>query len=110
MIIGITYHFHVYPLFYQITSVSAKIHFGAVRGWPSVALAKHFYEGTMQQFSKNEVLALSSKTCDRCGRRAELDNPEFQEYLSVDRETGLQVMVPHSVTGSGLGWICASTV
>lgn len=42
----------------------------------------------MQQFSKNEVLALSSKTCDRCGRRAELDNPEFQEFLSIDRVAG----------------------
>ncbi|HHM2223156.1 TPA: hypothetical protein ACRGFJ_005346, partial [Klebsiella pneumoniae] len=29
------------------TSDSARIHSGAVRGWPSVALAKHFYEGTM---------------------------------------------------------------
>ncbi len=28
------------------TPDSARIHSGAVRGWPSVALAKHFYEGT----------------------------------------------------------------
>lgn len=42
----------------------------------------------MQQFSKTEILSLSAKICDRCGRRAELDNPEFQEYLSIDRVAG----------------------
>ncbi|HHL1766934.1 TPA: hypothetical protein ACQ29P_000860 [Klebsiella pneumoniae] len=42
----------------------------------------------MQQFSKVEVLSLSAKICDRCGRQAELATSEFQEFLSLDRVAG----------------------
>lgn len=42
----------------------------------------------MQQFSKTEILSLSAKTCGRCGRRAEVGDSEFQEFLSVDRVAG----------------------
>nr|DAF88493.1 MAG TPA: hypothetical protein [Inoviridae sp. ctNqM18] len=45
------------------TPVSARIHSGAVRGWPSVALAKHFYEGTRQcsNFQKSRFILCPPK-------------------------------------------------
>ena len=42
----------------------------------------------MQHFSKVEIKSLSGKTCDRCDRSAELDDAEFQEFLSINRVVG----------------------
>lgn len=42
----------------------------------------------MQYFIKTEVLSISSKTCDRCERRAELNVPEFNEFMTIDRKVG----------------------
>lgn len=45
-------------------------------------------EDNMQDFSKAGVLSLSAKICDRCGRRSELDDPEFHEFLTIDQVVG----------------------
>ncbi|MCI4117175.1 hypothetical protein ACI51Z_10735 [Pectobacterium carotovorum] len=42
----------------------------------------------MKIFSQVKILSLSAKVCDRCGYRAEENNQEFQEFLSVDRLAG----------------------
>ncbi|EPY5314108.1 hypothetical protein [Klebsiella michiganensis] len=42
----------------------------------------------MQDFIKIEVLSVSAKTCDRCERRAELNDPEFNEFMTIDRKVG----------------------
>ncbi|CAI2418339.1 Uncharacterised protein [Serratia proteamaculans] len=42
----------------------------------------------MQNFIKIEVLSVSAKTCDRCERRAELNDPEFHEFMTIDRIVG----------------------
>lgn len=42
----------------------------------------------MKKFTEVTVLSLVSKTCDCCGRTAETNDPEFQEFLSIDRNAG----------------------
>ncbi|MBC9925395.1 hypothetical protein IT777_26630 (plasmid) [Klebsiella quasipneumoniae] len=42
----------------------------------------------MQHFTPKKTLSLSAKTCDRCRRRAEKDNLEFQEFLTIDHRAG----------------------
>ncbi|HCB1932726.1 TPA: hypothetical protein MYQ42_003698 [Proteus mirabilis] len=42
----------------------------------------------MQFFIPNEALVISAKSCDRCHFHAEKDNPEFHEFLSIDRQVG----------------------
>jgi hypothetical protein len=39
----------------------------------------------MQNFTTVEVSSLSTKIGGRCDRRAELDDPEFHESLTIDR-------------------------
>lgn len=45
-------------------------------------------ETYMQFFTSVEVLIISAKSCDRCHFHAEKDNPEFHEFLSIDRRVG----------------------
>ncbi|EBC3771026.1 hypothetical protein DLA12_02760 [Salmonella enterica] len=42
----------------------------------------------MQHFTLKKTLSLSAKTCDRCRRRAEKDDLEFQEFLAIDHRAG----------------------
>ncbi|WP_151102999.1 hypothetical protein [Salmonella enterica] len=42
----------------------------------------------MQHFTPEKTLSLSAKTCDRCRRRAEKDDLEFQEFLTIDHRAG----------------------
>ncbi|MCS5874539.1 type II toxin-antitoxin system CcdA family antitoxin [Klebsiella pneumoniae subsp. pneumoniae] len=61
----------------------------------------------MQHFTPEKTLSLSAKTCDRCRRRAEKDDLEFQEFLTIDHRAGYG---PFLAMAAGCGWICASTV
>lgn len=75
-----------------------KLAFVAVRGWPSRTVPfyedrvdsarQHSEEVFMQHFSQEEKVVLSAKTCDRCKRRAEKDDIEFQEFLTIDHRAG----------------------
>lgn len=40
----------------------------------------------MQFFAPYEDLMVSAKSCDRCHFHAEKDDPEFHEFLSIDRQ------------------------
>ncbi len=42
----------------------------------------------MQYYSKIEILSISAKICDRCERRAKLNDPEFHEFITSDRIVG----------------------
>ncbi|EMN3010759.1 hypothetical protein AB7Y49_19125 [Providencia vermicola] len=42
----------------------------------------------MQFFTAHEVIIISAKYCDRCHLHAEKDDPEFHEFLSIDRQAG----------------------
>ncbi|ENU8965141.1 hypothetical protein ACE2PP_000673 [Salmonella enterica] len=42
----------------------------------------------MQHFTSEKTLSLSAKTCDRCRRRAEKDDLEYQEFLTIDHRAG----------------------
>ncbi|MEY0026692.1 hypothetical protein AB7W40_22275 [Providencia rettgeri] len=50
----------------------------------------------MQFFVPHEIIMISAKSCDRCHFHAENDNPEFHEFLSIDRLAGFD-----SVFGDG---------
>ncbi len=50
----------------------------------------------MQFFSIKEITIISVKSCDRCHYHTEKDNPEFHEFLSIDRLAGFD-----SVFGDG---------
>lgn len=50
----------------------------------------------MQHFSQEKKVVLSAKTCDRCKRRVEKDDIEFQEFLTIDHRAGYD-----SVFGDG---------
>ncbi|EBK2214593.1 hypothetical protein YE88_22835 [Salmonella enterica subsp. enterica serovar Schwarzengrund] len=42
----------------------------------------------MQFFISYETIIISAKSCDRCHFHAEKDDPEFHEFLSIDRWAG----------------------
>ncbi len=42
----------------------------------------------MQFLNTYQVVVISAKSCDRCHFHAEKDNPEFHEFLSIDRQAG----------------------
>ncbi|EJD6049399.1 hypothetical protein KKI84_004161 [Providencia rettgeri] len=42
----------------------------------------------MQLFIPKETIIISAKICDKCHFFAEKDNPEFNEFLSIDRRAG----------------------
>ena len=42
----------------------------------------------MQFFTSNQTIIISAKSCDRCHFHAEKDDPEFHEFLSIDRWAG----------------------
>ncbi|EPS6101804.1 hypothetical protein [Providencia manganoxydans] len=42
----------------------------------------------MQYFSTYQSLMVSAKSCDRCKRHAYVDDAEFHEFLSIDRQAG----------------------
>ncbi|MEC4156440.1 hypothetical protein AB7142_24550 [Escherichia coli] len=50
----------------------------------------------MQFFTQQESIIISAKSCDKCNFHAEKDNPEFHEFLSIDRRAGFS-----SVFGDG---------
>lgn len=50
----------------------------------------------MQFFACHETIMISAKSCDRCHFHAEKDNPEFHEFLSIDRRAGFS-----SIFGDG---------
>lgn len=46
------------------------------------------HRGHMQFFISLETIVISAKSCDRCCFHAEKDDPEFHEFLSIDRRVG----------------------
>ncbi|EMI7065611.1 hypothetical protein V6858_004123 [Providencia rettgeri] len=42
----------------------------------------------MKIFTTQETIIISAKSCDRCHFYAEKDDPEFHEFLSIDRQVG----------------------
>ncbi|MDB9569444.1 hypothetical protein OW293_022990 [Providencia rettgeri] len=52
--------------------------------------------GHMQFFTIQETVVISAKSCDRCLFHAEKDDPEFHEFLSIDRRVGFS-----SIFGDG---------
>jgi len=42
----------------------------------------------MKILSRTEVLSISAKKCDRCGKLSNIDDAEFKEFLSIDRVCG----------------------
>lgn len=42
----------------------------------------------MQSFAIQKSIIISAKSCDRCHFYAEKDDPEFHEFLSINRQAG----------------------
>lgn len=42
----------------------------------------------MKILSRTEVLSISAKKCDCCGEISNVDDAEFNEFLSIDRVCG----------------------
>lgn len=42
----------------------------------------------MQFLTPHETIVISAKSCDRCRLHAEKNDPEFHEFLSIDRQAG----------------------
>ncbi|EPL4467567.1 hypothetical protein MC862_003771 [Proteus mirabilis] len=42
----------------------------------------------MRFFTSQKTIVISAKSCDRCHFHTEKDEPEFHEFLSIDRQAG----------------------